>query len=106
NTAIPNVNSEVIIQYINQLTLDRNSLPITAACGLFVVMIMMLRTIEIVLNNIWEVHQQRPVIRAFTTYLFVIILSPLLLLSGMTITTYVLSLHWIKQISLGYAGNL
>ncbi len=106
NTAIPNVNSEVIIKYINQLTLDRNALPITAAFGLFIVITLMLRTIEMVLNNIWEVEKQRPIIRALSTYLIVIIISPLLLLAGMTVTTYILTLQWVDQFSLGYAVDL
>lgn len=106
NTAIPNVNSDVIIKYIHQLTLDRHALPITAAFGLFIVITLMLRTIEMVLNNIWEVDKQRPIVRALSTYLVVIIASPLLLLAGMTVTTYILTLQWVDKLSLGYAVDL
>ncbi|MFT6834005.1 MAG: membrane protein [Francisellaceae bacterium] len=106
NSAIPNVNGDVIIKYINQLTMNRNSIPITASAGLFVVIMLMLRNIEVALNQIWGIKKQRPIIRALITYLIVIIISPLLLLTGMTVSTYILSMQWLDSFTYGYALQL
>ena len=57
----------------------------------------MLNTIEHAFNRIWQVSEQRSGLRRVLVYIALLILGPLLLVTGLSITTYLLSMPYVSS---------
>ncbi|MFZ9036141.1 MAG: YihY family inner membrane protein [Francisellaceae bacterium] len=91
-----------VLMYLQHLTLNRVGLPVTAVIVLFIISILMIRSVERVLNSIWHIRRQRPAVTAFLLYWAVLTLGPLLFGSGIAISSYLLSRQWLGMIVFGY----
>jgi len=89
--------ASMIESYINNLFQKMNSLPILSILFLFLVIYFMIKNLELVLNKIFYVRRQRPVIQGFLTYWSLMTLGPILLGVGFIISSYLLSLNVVSS---------
>ena len=83
-----------INEYLQMFLKNRVGLPVTAVVVLFVISVMMMRSLEKVLNEIWQVQQERPLTQALLLYWAVLSLGPILVGTSLTVSSYLLSLKW------------
>ncbi|WP_116964371.1 YihY family inner membrane protein [Fastidiosibacter lacustris] len=88
---------EVVNEYLKMFMQNRAGLPITAVVVLFFISIMMMRSLEKVLNDIWQVKKERPLSQAFLLYWAVLSLGPLLVGASLGLSSYLLSWHWLND---------
>jgi membrane protein len=92
--------------YIEQITSSRVGLPVMAVVFLFVVSVMMMMSLESALNDIWKTNQKRSIGAAFLLYWGCLTLGPVLLGTGLIVSSYIASLHWVSDISLNGPARL
>jgi membrane protein len=85
--------------YITQITSSRVGLPVMSVVFLFIISVMMIRSLECALNDIWSTGSKRSLGSAFLLYWGCLTLGPVLLGSGLAISSYILSLHILPGIS-------
>ena len=88
---------EAINQYLKLFMKNRAGLPITAVVILFFISIMMMRSLEKVLNEIWQVKKERPLSQALLLYWAVLSLSPILVGASLGLSSYLLSWRWLNE---------
>lgn len=88
---------EAVNEYLKLFMKNRAGLPITAVVVLFFISIMMMRSLEKVLNDIWQVKKERPLSQAFLLYWAVLSLGPLLVGASLGLSSYLLSWHWLND---------
>ncbi len=65
---------------------------------LMVTALMMMRTIDISFNNIWQINQKKSVLRTFLVYWAILTLGPILLGTSLIITSYLKSLPLFSEV--------
>ncbi|MBK2124914.1 YihY family inner membrane protein [Fangia hongkongensis] len=98
--------SEAISKYLQIFLHNRVGLPVTAVVVLFIISIMMIRSMEKVLNGIWYVKKQRPLVQAILLYWAVLTLGPILVGASLALSSYIASLHWFGHSFGGYVSLL
>ena len=66
-------------------------------CGLIVTALLLISSVDSVLNTIWRSKNKRPIVFSFAVYWMVLTLGPLLVGASMAISSYLLSLNWLAQ---------
>ncbi|WP_162902115.1 YihY family inner membrane protein [Facilibium subflavum] len=88
--------------YLQMFLEKRAGLPVTAVIVLVFISIMMMRALEKVLNNIWYVKKERPLMQAILLYWAVLTLGPIFVGSSLGVSSYLLSWQWIGDGIGGY----
>ncbi|HGO5815273.1 TPA: virulence factor BrkB family protein [Mannheimia haemolytica] len=84
--------SEMVSEYIELFVSNAKQMGLVSFIGLFVVTIMLIKSIDEALNTIWHNNRQRPMWFSFLLYFLILLFGPLLAGASIAITTYVMSL--------------
>ena len=87
----------VIQSYLEQFVANSNKMTAVGTCGLIVTALLLISSVDSVLNTIWRSKNQRPIVFSFAVYWMVLTLGPLLVGASMAISSYLLSLNWLAQ---------
>ena len=88
---------EVISKHLQELSSHTQSLTFIST-GVFLISVLLLfSTIENTFNDIWRVKRGRPLVKRIFVYLAMIILGPLLIVSSLSVTSYLVSLPMISN---------
>ena len=98
NNFVPSTGN-IVGKYISQITMTRVGLPILALVFLFIISVLMIRSIEAALNDIWNISYRRSAISAFMLYWGCLTLGPIILGLGLLISSYILSLNIVVSSS-------
>lgn len=90
------VTGSAIQQYVEQFVANSSRLTAVGTGGLIVTALLLIYSVDSALNTIWHNHTGRPIVFSFAVYWTVLTLGPLLLGASMAISSYLLSLHWIR----------
>jgi len=94
---------EAINQYINQFTGNASQMTTIGIAFLIMVAIMLLMTIDTAINKIWRNYQRRRLPIAIAIYWMMLTLGPVLMGSGLAISSYLVSLAAFAD---GYVSGL
>ncbi len=83
--------------YLRVFSVQAQALSVPSAALLAVTAVLMLNTIEHAFNRIWQVSEQRSGLRRVLVYIALLILGPLLLVTGLSVTTYLLSVPYVSS---------
>ncbi len=87
----------VIQRYLEQFVANSNKMTAVGICGLIVTALLLISSVDTVLNTIWRSKNKRPIVFSFAVYWMVLTLGPLLVGASMAISSYLLSLNWLTQ---------
>lgn len=87
----------VIQNYLEQFVANSNKMTAVGTCGLIVTALLLISSVDSVLNTIWRSKNKRPIVFSFAVYWMVLTLGPLLVGASMAISSYLLSLNWLAQ---------
>lgn len=85
----------VIQRYLEQFVANSNRMTVVGTCGLIVTALLLISSVDGVLNKIWRSKNQRPLVFSIAVYWMVLTLGPLLVGASMAISSYLLSLNWL-----------
>lgn len=88
---------EVITKYLQELSNHTQSLTFISTSVFLISVLLLFSTIENTFNDIWRVKNGRPLIKRIFVYLAMIILGPLLVVSSLSVTSYLLSFSIISN---------
>lgn len=97
NNFVPAI-GDTIHQYLRGFSERASQLTVTGISFLIVIALMLLATIDNALNVIWHVRVRRRPVARFLVYWAILTLGPLLVGTGIVVTTYVLSLSVISDV--------
>lgn len=100
SSLMPPAVSENIMDYLNQFAAKASGLTAVGTLFLIIVSIMLIMTIDGVLNDIWSVEQLRPLRQRMLVYWAIITLGPILAGASLWTTTL------LAQESLGLVGEM
>lgn len=83
---------DMVSQYIEMFVSNSKKMGLISIIGLFVVAIMLIKSIDEILNTIWHNSRKRLIFVSFLLYLLILILGPLLAGASIAISTYVMSM--------------
>jgi membrane protein len=97
------INQQVFI-YLDQFSSQARGLTLVGLAGLFVTAIMTLAVIEGAFNQIFKIHQTRPLHKKIAIYGAATILAPILLGIGIYLSASLFSVSegWIEAVSFGF----
>jgi len=102
---VPSSGSEVI-SYLQQFASQSSKLTFVGILILLITAILLLRTIEQSINQIWGIAQGRKGMISFLMYWAIISLGPILLASGLLISSWLLSSNFISEtLNLSYLSS-
>ncbi|OMQ20096.1 virulence factor BrkB family protein [Serratia oryzae] len=87
----------VIQRYLEQFVANSNKMTAVGTCGLIITALLLISSVDTVLNTIWRSKNKRPIVFSFAVYWMVLTLGPLLVGASMAISSYLLSLNWLAQ---------
>ncbi|AHG20210.1 hypothetical protein Z042_11650 [Chania multitudinisentens RB-25] len=87
----------VIQRYLEQFVANSSRMTAVGICGLIVIALLLISSVDTVLNTIWRSKNKRPIVFSFAVYWMVLTLGPLLVGASMAISSYLLSLNWLTQ---------
>ncbi len=96
---------EVLQRYLNEFSTKAGRMSGVSFSFLVLVALMLVSSIDKALNAVWEVRRQRPPLSKFLVYWTILTLGPLLLGAGMVLTSYVVALPMISDVTHGGAGR-
>ncbi|MEJ2575865.1 MAG: virulence factor BrkB family protein [Gammaproteobacteria bacterium] len=73
---------------------------------LIVVALMLMRTIDVALNAIWEVRERRSPLNQFVVYWAILSLGPLFVAASLLATSYLVSLPFVSEVTGGLGERL
>ncbi|MGB1423112.1 MAG: YihY family inner membrane protein [Pseudomonadales bacterium] len=85
--------------YLKVFSEQAQALSVPSAALLAVTAVLMLNTIEHAFNRIWRVSEPRSGLRRGVVYAALLILGPMLLVTGWSVTTYLLSMPYVSNIT-------
>ncbi|CNF11616.1 virulence factor BrkB family protein [Yersinia nurmii] len=85
----------VIQDYIERFVANSNRMTAVGTCGLIVTALLLIYSVDSVLNTIWRSKNKRSVVFSFAVYWMVLTLGPILVGASMAISSYLLSLNWL-----------
>lgn len=83
---------ETVDNYLTQFAARASQLTLSGIAFLVVIALMMMATIENAFNDIWRVSEKRPLLLRFLVYWLVLTLGPILVGTGMALTSYLLAM--------------
>ncbi len=92
---------DTIQNYLEQFVANSSRMTAVGICGLIVTSLLLISAIDNVLNIIWRANNKRPMMYSFAIYWMVLTLGPLLAGASITISTILLSQHWLS--SMGFS---
>ncbi len=98
------INQQVFI-YLDQFSAQARGLTLLGIAGLFITAIMTLSVIEKAFNQIFKVHQNRPLFKKVLIYSAATFLGPILLGAGIYLSGALFSATegWIEALSIGFS---
>lgn len=87
----------VIQRYLEQFVANSSKMTAVGICGLIVTALLLISSVDTVLNTIWRSKNKRSMVFSFAVYWMVLTLGPLLVGASMAISSYLLSLRWLTQ---------
>lgn len=84
--------SEMVSEYLELFVGNAKKMGLVSIIGLFVVALMLIKSIDEALNTIWHNNKSRPMWFSFLLYFLILIFGPLLAGASIAITTYITSL--------------
>ncbi|NDL64723.1 virulence factor BrkB family protein [Acerihabitans arboris] len=88
---------DVIQRYLEQFILNTSKMTAVGTCGLIVTALLLIYSVDTVLNSIWRSKNKRPIIFSFAVYWMVLTLGPILTGASMVISSYLISLTWLNN---------
>lgn len=88
---------DVIQRYLEQFILNSSRMTAVGTCGLIVTALLLIYSVDTVLNSIWRSKNKRPIIFSFAVYWMVLTLGPLLAGASMVLSSYLFSLTWLNN---------
>ncbi|ANI29792.1 hypothetical protein PL78_08140 [Yersinia entomophaga] len=85
----------VIQNYIERFVANSNRMTAVGTCGLIVTALLLIYSVDSVLNTIWRSKNKRSIVFSFAVYWMVLTLGPILVGASMAISSYLLSLNWL-----------
>ena len=104
STLIPGGLSVNIGRYLSSFSSHSKGLTYFGIAGLLLSVILMLMTIEKAFNRVWQVKQQRPILKRLLMYILVTTLGPVLLGISVYFTSYFLAAS--HDIDIGFTNHL
>jgi membrane protein len=92
--------AQTILRYLSDFAAKAAGVGAAGLAFLAVTALTMILTVDRILNDIWQVHQRRPLARRLLVYWTLLSLGPVLLAISLSLTSYVVSLsdpriaHW------------
>jgi len=86
----------IIQRYLEQFVSNSSKMTAVGTCGLIVTSLLLIASVDSVLNKIWNTHSRRPIVYSFAMYWMVLTLGPILLVASVAISSYLLSLNWLS----------
>ncbi|EEQ10315.1 tRNA-processing ribonuclease BN [Yersinia mollaretii ATCC 43969] len=86
---------DIIQNYLEQFVANSNRMTVVGTCGLIVTALLLIYSVDSVLNQIWRSKTQRSLVFSFAVYWMVLTLGPILVGASMVISSYLLSLQWL-----------
>lgn len=86
----------IIQRYLEQFVANSSRMTAVGTCGLIVTSLLLIASVDSVLNKIWNSHTRRPIVYSFAVYWMVLTLGPILLVASVAISSYLLSLNWLS----------
>ncbi len=87
----------VIQRYLEQFMLNTSKMTAVGTCGLIVTALLLIYSVDTVLNSIWRSKKKRPIIFSFAVYWMILTLGPILTGASMVISSYLISLAWLNN---------
>lgn len=84
--------SEVISEYLNTFVGNVSKMTTIGVVFVIVVAVNLISTIDATMNRIWRNHQRRRIVVALAVYWMILTLGPILMGSGMAVSSYLISL--------------
>ncbi|QNS15802.1 virulence factor BrkB family protein [Mannheimia bovis] len=84
--------SDTVSEYLELFVANAKKMGLVSIIGLFVVALMLIKSIDEALNTIWHNNKNRPMWFSFLLYFLILIFGPLLAGASIAISTYVMSL--------------
>lgn len=88
---------DTLMGYLHQFSQQAQQLTVVGIVLLVVTAFMMLKTIEITFNQIWQLKQGRKGVASFLLYWAILSLGPLMLSAGLAVSSYIASLGLWKE---------
>lgn len=85
-----------IQRYLEQFVANSSKMTAVGTCGLIVTALLLIASVDSVLNKIWDSKTKRPIVFSFAVYWMVLTLGPILLVASVAISSYLLSLNWLN----------
>jgi len=89
---LPPQYASMILRYLNEFTAKAAGLTAVGLAFLVVTALTMIFTVDRVLNDIWQVRRQRPLLQRLLVYWTLLALGPVLLAASLSATSYLLSM--------------
>lgn len=86
----------VIQRYLEQFVANSSKMTAVGTCGLIVTALLLIASVDSVLNKIWNSTNKRPIVFSFAVYWMVLTLGPILLVVSVAVSSYLLSLNWLN----------
>lgn len=97
---LPDQYAVLILRYLNEFTTKAARLTALGLGFLFVTAMLMILTVDRVLNDLWQVRSRRPLVQRVLIYWTLITLGPLLVAASLSVSSYLFSM------SRGLVGQL
>jgi membrane protein len=88
---------DAIMGYLHQFSQQAKKLTVVGVIFLIITAFMMLRTIEMTFNQIWQLDRNRKGLASFLLYWAILSLGPFMLSSGLAFSSYVVSLELWRE---------
>ncbi len=88
---------EIISDYLNQFVTNVSKMTTIGVIFVIVVAVNLISTIDATMNRIWRNHKKRRLVVALSVYWMILTLGPILIGSGMAVTSYLISLTAIAE---------
>lgn len=88
---------DIIQNYLEQFVANSNRMTVVGTCGLIVTALLLIYSVDSVLNIIWRSKVHRSLVFSFAVYWMVLTLGPILVGASMVVSSYLLSLQWLAN---------
>ncbi|WP_392552319.1 virulence factor BrkB family protein [Orbus wheelerorum] len=94
--------SDTIQQYLDQFIANSNRMTVFGIIGLVVTSLLLISSIDSVLNFIWRTKRRRSFTYKLTMYWTVLTLGPILIGASVAISSYIFSTKWLSDTTISH----